>query len=488
VSSGRGYEYRVFPEEVTIENFKSIRRITLRLRPGINVLVGPNGAGKTNILEAVYFFAKALSALELLKVPYAPHIPLYWSPEDVFYGRRTENPLGFEVLLRVTRGSGGEYVKHYVRFSTKFTVSPDRSTVGPTYISVDWGSSKLELDSGEARVYINSDYIDEYLEVLRSAEREVGRGFRGLLRKFERLTKLKETTGTGEGGRYLLFDTQSVKEMELLLFPPIFTESSVAKDELTELCIVSSLPLPSMRIPILLKWGPANREEFKGMPQPTLGKYIVGMIGMWFEKVILLKHPDIGAISEPQAFTSGDRLDVRARNLSQVIYKLLAERDPRFLKFVDESLRRLFGEVSVEPRSSAGRVFLVINERGLELPPPNVADGIIKVLAIAAAVALGPFILLIDEVENSLHAKALEYVFDFLNNLEVPVVVATHSPVVVDLAGPERTMVVSRKPPDYSTTVEYFERAEELRRRLSELGVSFADYIFYEKTRPEGGT
>jgi energy-coupling factor transporter ATP-binding protein EcfA2 len=488
VSSGRGYEYRVFPEEVTIENFKSIKRITLRLRPGINVLVGPNGAGKTNILEAMYFFAKALSASELFKVPYAPHLPLYWSPEYVFYGRRTENPLGFEVLLRVTRGSGEEYVKHYVRFSTKFTISPDRSTVGPTYISVDWGSSKLEIDSGRARVYINSDYIDEYLEVLRSAERKVGRG---LLRRFERLAKLKEAADTGKSGRYLLFDTQSVKEVGLpILLSSILTESCVAKDKLTELCIASLFPLPSIRIPILLKWGPANREEFKGMPQPILGDLgsIVRKVSVWFEKVVMLKHPDIGTISEPQIFTSGDRLDVRARNLSQVIYKLLAERDPRFLKLVDESLRRLFGEVSVEPRSSAGRVFLVINERGLELPPPNVADGIIKVLAIAAAVALGPFILLIDEVENSLHAKALEYVFDFLNNLEVPVVVATHSPVVVDLAGPERTMVVSRKPPDYSTTVEYFERAEELRRRLSELGVSFADYIFYEKTRPEGGT
>ncbi|KUO85349.1 MAG: hypothetical protein AT711_07430 [Thermoproteus sp. CIS_19] len=92
---------KVFPEEITIENFKSIRRLTLRPRPGVNVLVGPNMAGKTNVLEAVYFFARALSQAELLKTPYLPHLPQYWSPEDLFFMRRIEDPMGFELLSRV---------------------------------------------------------------------------------------------------------------------------------------------------------------------------------------------------------------------------------------------------------------------------------------------------------------------------------------------------------------------------------------------------
>jgi len=73
-----------------------------------------------------------------------------------------------------------------------------------------------------------------------------------------------------------------------------------------------------------------------------------------------------------------------------------------------------------------------------------VPDGLIKTLAIAVAVDLNPSILLIDEVENSLHARALEYVFDMLNSVKVPVLAATHSPNVVDLAGPERTFLVTR--------------------------------------------
>ncbi|MCX8136723.1 AAA family ATPase [Pyrobaculum aerophilum] len=53
-------ELYFYPETLLIENFKSIRRLELKLRPGVNLLVGPNASGKTNILEAIYSFHKAL--------------------------------------------------------------------------------------------------------------------------------------------------------------------------------------------------------------------------------------------------------------------------------------------------------------------------------------------------------------------------------------------------------------------------------------------
>lgn len=53
-------------------------------------------------------------------------------------------------------------------------------------------------------------------------------------------------------------------------------------------------------------------------------------------------------------------------------------------------LRELFPEVSIGFRDFAGRVALIMQEGGLELPPPNMPDGLIKVLAIATAVELKP--------------------------------------------------------------------------------------------------
>jgi predicted ATPase len=172
-------------------------------------------------------------------------------------------------------------------------------------------------------------------------------------------------------------------------------------------------------------------------------------------------------------------LDIRARNLPQVFYKLSAEGRTEYISTV---LREAFGGVSVEPRSAAGRVFLVIRERGIELPPPNIADGLIKALAVASAIELRPTMLLIDEVENSLHVRALKVIYDVLNSLEIPVIIATHSPALVDMAEPERVFVVSRGD-DGGTVVEPpYGDLERLKRRLNELGVSLSDYILYSRT------
>lgn len=69
-------------------------------------------------------------------------------------------------------------------------------------------------------------------------------------------------------------------------------------------------------------------------------------------------------------------------------------------------------------------------------------------------------------------------IFDLLNNLEIPVLVATHSPILVNLVGPERTIIIS-KDLNVATTVEQVSNVESLRSKLKELGVSFSDYVFY---------
>jgi hypothetical protein len=295
--------------------------------------------------------------------------------------------------------------------------------------------------------------------------------------------------------RYLLLNSSNLRESSLRRFlvdPFVYSigyyHHTRRAMDLFILSIRHLMRFPLGVLPVPIEWRSASSGEFRGSQLSPLMRFTLNLdeIITWLEGCILLKHPDIGAISEPQPFVGGGRLDVRARNLPQTLYHLFAERrGMELVETIEDALKKVFGDiigdVALEPRSSVGRVFFVIKERGIELPPTNIADGLIKVLAIAAAVNLNPSILLIDELENSLHAKALKYVYDLLNSLEVPVLVATHSPVIVDLASPERTIVVSRSP-EAGTIVECFERPEALRERLNELGVSFSDYIFYEKT------
>jgi len=500
--------YRIFPEQITIENFKSLKQLTLKLKPGVNLLVGPNAAGKTNILEAIYFLSKAISSSELLKIPYAPHIPHYWSPEDLFYMGQLENPISYRILFRVSKRKEDKYLKHNVSFTIKFSISNDRKSIEPSYVSIDWETAKIEIYDDLMNVYINAKYFPSYEEVLKKLKKNRDKSIllkRALTELDKKMSELKESITLPPTEEYILL-TQNKLEAPIGKFfiikfflPPFFigfTEfknivtpapSSVEVDlELLEIPGIRVTPSRGFRVPyfpvvpLLIHWQEARLEDFSGFP---ITEKIIDLdtIRKLLEKCILLKHPDIGAISEPQPFTEEMRLDIRARNLPQVFFKLSAEGRTSFIQKI---LREVLGNgVSVKPMSFAGRVYFVISEQNVELPPPNIADGIIKLMAIATAVELQPAFLLIDELENSLHAEALEKVFDVLDSLEIPVLIATHSPVLVDLAKPEKVIVVSRTVKG-GTTVEYFEEPKLLKEKLAELGITLSDYIFYEKTRP----
>jgi AAA15 family ATPase/GTPase len=42
-------------EQITIENFKSLKAVTLKLQP-VNLLIGPNNSGKSNFLKGMEYF------------------------------------------------------------------------------------------------------------------------------------------------------------------------------------------------------------------------------------------------------------------------------------------------------------------------------------------------------------------------------------------------------------------------------------------------
>ncbi|MGC8544001.1 MAG: AAA family ATPase [Vulcanisaeta sp.] len=449
-------EYKVFPEEITIENFKSIKSLTLRLKPGINLLVGPNGSGKTNILEAIYFFTKALSRDELIKIPYEPYRPYYWDPQDLFYMRDINNPLGFRVNLRIAWRENDDVYSTRMSIYAKFALTGPRS-IEPQYVEINTGESRMEIMEGKVRIYVKAEY-SEYLRKLKITPK-----------------RFKESDG------YLISESRFVRhdihtELLLTLYPPLSRGGFSTRAD-HDIIVISSIGEPFInRLPLVLRLSKASADEFKGKAIRTPIPYFYFIFNTLFSNAIYLKHPDIGAISEPVPLRGLERMDIRARNLVSILYSLRANRQQ--LRNLDWVLRELFPEVSISFKDVAGRVALTMQERGLELPPPNMPDGLIKVLAITTATELEPSILLIDEIENSLHARALEVVFDLLNNLEVPVLIATHSPILVDLAGPERTMIVNRDP-NAGTVVEQIDKVESLRGRLKELGVAFSDYVFY---------
>lgn len=113
---------------------------------------------------------------------------------------------------------------------------------------------------------------------------------------------------------------------------------------------------------------------------------------------------------------------------------------PKIIKdFLEENNLELRFEISED-------VFLRMSiiEKGVPLPPPSIPSGYAKMLSILTAVALKPSLILIDEIENSLHLKFIEELLDVLEYSESKVIIATHSPLVVDLVDPEDIIQVDK--------------------------------------------
>ena len=469
--SGSGYP-RVFVRRVVVENFKSIRCLELELEPGVNLLVGPNGGGKTNLLEALYFLYKSLVE-DAGKIPYVPHSPRYWSPLDLIYMRDPSSRVAVGLGLEYYFVLGEKIYRLDAMFKTVFAYDGGLDTLVPVAYDVWLGSdTRFSFSPDGVSISIEKNLFEEVVSTSDSG--------RELSEKY-----VLE-------GKYYVFKapwTTSLPKPFLLTNLPIIGES-VSQCIRDDLCVLrdSIAVVKGVELPYIVKTREAGNgrglvllEEGKvRITAPPGLKDLLNIIGRVLEGFLLLRHPDVIAISEPRPFTGEARLNDRATNLAPVLLALQGRRGG-FPPRISRALGELFPGLSFRLESRFGRVVLVGEEDGLELPPSNIPDGAVKLLAILTAVELRPSLLLIDEVENSMHARMLEYVVDELNSLDIPVIVATHSPVVVDLVGPERTIIVYKKHGE-GTVAERIRDPGELSRRIRELGLSVSDYVFYKKT------
>ena len=196
-------------------------------------------------------------------------------------------------------------------------------------------------------------------------------------------------------------------------------------------------------------------------------------------ELLILRQLDLNSIKEPIEVSKEYVLDENCENLANVFHTAFLEGKGRKLSMKVSVALGIDLSLGLELTKDR-RVLLKAFERGLELWPPMIPDGVYKVLAILLALEFNPKMLVIDELENSLHASALEFITHELKNSDCIVIAATHSPVVVDLADPEDLILVEKNE-EGASIYRRIKNPDKIKEQLREMGITLSERWLYGK-------
>ncbi len=169
-----------------------------------------------------------------------------------------------------------------------------------------------------------------------------------------------------------------------------------------------------------------------------------------------------------------DRLEEKGRNFCAWLHWLQARHGKAFDEVVSllrdaiETAR----EVSTELTSEA-TTFMLLEEEGLSGPLPirAISDGTLRFLAMLAVLHQPepPTLLCLEEPENNIHPRLMEMLSDELKaaSKHFPVMVSTHSPLLVDRFEPANIVIVEKR--EGATAVHPIGTDEELLKMIREM-------------------
>ncbi|BAB67035.1 AAA family ATPase [Sulfurisphaera tokodaii] len=158
---------------------------------------------------------------------------------------------------------------------------------------------------------------------------------------------------------------------------------------------------------------------------------------------------------------------------------------PRLLndlpKPIQEFLTELNMAIKVDVSPEGNFVMYIlerVGNREVFLHSSAIPSGVVKMIAIMTVIyKLKPSLLVIDEVENSLHLNFLERLTDVFEYSEPQIIVTTHSPMVIDLVKVEDVIMVEKE--GGRSIMKRISNVKELKKELSEKGLLLSEYLFY---------
>jgi predicted ATPase len=443
---------RAMLKKIEIKNFKSLKDCSIELGD-FNVVIGPNASGKTNFIEL----------FKLLRKIYADGEPFpfldWWGYDNVVWDKKEELPITVKLFFA---SNGYNY-----SFETIFTGVGGRFQILKEALEIE-GILTLEREGEWMRVRHDEKFLEEAWEKIQRVD---GGGFRKLLERRKEDLLEQSVRADKEKTPYCVFGGKG-------LFDGMFTHDYYKK--LALVCIgyeerqAPQYPVQYMIVPSM----------GEGLEADTLLMYAEREIRDFIKNITILKGLDIRKMKEPYKQRREVRISEEGDNICNILYNQFLKEN-KIPDRVDSLLSYIFPDTSLRfELTQDGRILMKVFERYasgrfLEVTAPGISDGFYKALTIFTALESEPSLLVVDEVENSLHAKALELLIDELKMSECRTILTTHSPMVVDIVEPKDLILVDKG--DEGTVFRRSEKPEEVRKELSERGITLSERWLYGK-------
>ena len=468
--------------KITIRNFKNLKNVTIKPKK-FNVLIGPNGSGKTNFLE----FFKLLRKIYVERNPY-PF--LEWDGyENVVWNHQRSLPIEFEIE-NIERTTLTEFLKKYslvdeiklekdldITISCRISASvwADRSenlkllkeTIEVEIPDFSYKFSiEKEGDSWKARLN-DREYALNKVEDIRSLHFEISELIKDGLR-FEDLGV------TEDGIRDIIVEVEKN-------LPPNAMEKFM--QELEESIRNRGIQLEFPITTIVFDREPSIKQRRVLLPEiirDSLPEIIYKPMLAFFETIVLFS-PNIQEIKYKRKIIPRDEsLNERGENTLDIL-ALTQLKENKLPERIEYALENYFNGRGYFKNMN---FYLYDLNSRTEFSKEHLPDGLIKLLVILTALEQNPSILLIDEIENSLHPELLEFIIGTLKeDCKGCVFVTTHSPIVLNLVEPEEIFIF--KPTDDGVEIKNlteYKSKEELMKELEELGITLGEKVLYGLT------
>ena len=445
---------------VSIKNFKSLHDCEIDIKE-LNVVVGANASGKSNLVEVFRLLKKIYVDKDIN--PFSE----WWGYDNVVWGKNEDLP--------ITIGLDFDIEGYDVYFETTFTGVGGSFQILREVLDVR-GYVKFEKEGEWLIVKHDLGFLDSIINNLR--EYDASNGSKAKLKKEKnKLIKEKKYNIKSElslfnlflpdqsWGGYVITEKKSKNNFMLNLIE--IPRGVFQKDEKFE------------EIPVLC---PAieDEEEFEEgnfTYHTALFDTATQEILSTVSQLMILYPLNIRLMKKPQPFKREDKLKEDGSNIANVFHSIYLK-EGKIPEDIYNPLSIVFPNTEVRPYvTEDGRVFIRVYEDGVEFNPPNVSDGLYKILTILTAIHLKPPLLIVDELENSLHPETLELVLDTIKTSEVRTIITTHSPVLVDMTEPDDIILIEKEQGE--SKFKRPEDPEKIRKFLNEKKITFSEGWIY---------